>query len=307
MPAVNVIIRTKNRPLFLARALDDVLGQEFTDWHLFVVQDGTDPAQTQALIDERDFGGRCTLLALPESVGIPAAANRGIAAGDGEFIAIHDDDDTWHPAFLARTVEHLRATDDLAVATRIDIVWEEQIGNRLVETGREGFHPAMLEVTYFDLLRFNHVVPIGMVFRRSAWDELGPMDERCEVVDDWVFNLSLAADRPLRTHRRGARVLAPAQECEGRRRQHRDRRPASAHPRRPQGARPGACVSTWPQHGPGGLLYLAKYIDERSYELHQRLDRIEAQQDEILGLLRALVEEKDKPNWIRKQVREHRT
>ncbi len=269
------------------------------------MQDGTDPTETKALIDARDFGGRCTLLALPESVGIPAAANRGIEAGDGEFVAIHDDDDTWHPAFLTRTVEHLRATDDLAVATRIDIVWEEQIGNRLVETGREGFHPAMLEVTYFDLLRFNHVVPIGMVFRRTAYDELGPMDERCEVVDDWVFNLSLAEtgrfgliDEVLAYwhQRKNAKGDAGNTVIDG---QH-------LHIRDDRRVRDRAVREYVAQHGPGGLLYLAKYIDERSYELHVRLDRIEAQQDEILGLLRALVDEKDKPNWIRKQVREYR-
>jgi glycosyltransferase involved in cell wall biosynthesis len=44
VPTADVIIRTKNRPLFLARALDDVLAQEFSDWHLYVVQDGGDPA-----------------------------------------------------------------------------------------------------------------------------------------------------------------------------------------------------------------------------------------------------------------------
>ena len=108
MPTADIIIRTKNRPRFLARALDDVLAQEFSDWHLYVVQDGGDPAPAQTLLDERDFGDKATLVVLPEPQGIPAAANRGIEAGTGEFIAIHDDDDTWHPEFLARTVEHLQ-------------------------------------------------------------------------------------------------------------------------------------------------------------------------------------------------------
>lgn len=296
MPAVDIIIRTKNRPAFLARALDDVLAQEFPDWHLYVVQDGGDPAPARALIDERDFGDRSTLVALPAAQGIPAASNRGIEAGTGEFIAIHDDDDTWHPAFLARTVEHLRATEDLAVATRIEIVWEEQIGTRFVETGRELFHGAMLEVTYFDLLRFNHVVPIGMVFRRSAWEDLGPMDERCEVVDDWVFNMSVA-----RTGRFGLidEVLAFW----------RQRRNATGdagntviagrhlHIRDDRRVRDRALREYVDRHGAGGLLYLAKYMDERAAELHQRLDRIEAQQEEILDLLR---ESNGRPAWVRK-------
>ncbi len=305
MPSADIIIRTKNRPVFLARALDDVLAQELTDWHLYVVQDGGDPAPTQALIDERDFGDKVTLVALPESQGVAAAANRGIEAGSGDFIAIHDDDDTWHPAFLARTVEHLQTTDDLAVATRIEIVWEERIGNRLVVTGRELFHGRMLDVTYFDLLRFNHVVPIGLLFRRTAWEDLGPLDEDRDVIDDWVFNMALAShggfglidhvlaywhQRKNATGDEGNTVIAG-----------RDRHWIDDRHVRDQALR--AYVA---DHGPGALLYLSKYIDERIGDLHARLDTVEAQQEEILQVLRAQVAEMNKPNWIRRQVREYR-
>ncbi len=305
MPTADVIIRTKNRPLFLARALDDVLAQEFSDWHLYVVQDGGDPAPTQALIDERDFGDKATLVVLPETQGIPAAANRGIEAGTGEFIAIHDDDDTWHPEFLARTVEHLQTTDDLAVATRIEIVWEQRIGNRMVVTGRELFHGGMLEVTYFDLLRFNHVVPIGLLFRRSAWENLGPLDERRDVIDDWVFNLALAREggyglidsvlaywhqRKDATGAEGNTVIAGI-----------DR-----HWLDDRHVRDEALRAYVADNGPGAMLYLAKYIDERMAELHQRMDAVEARQEEILTVLREQVAEMNKPNWIRRQVREYR-
>lgn len=285
VPTADIIIRTKNRPLFLARALDDVLAQEFNDWHLYVVQDGTDPAPTQALIDERDFGDKVTLVVLPEPQGIPAAANRGIEAGTGEFIAIHDDDDTWHPAFLARTVEHLQEGDDIAVATRTEIIFEQQVGEHLVETGREVFHPLMPEPTLFDLLRFNHVVPISLLFTRAAWEDLGPMDERCEVVDDWVFNLALAQTGRLgwidevlaywhqRPTARGdaANTVVGAQDL---------------HFRDDRRVRDRALREYVNTHGSGGLLYLAKYIDERTADLHARIDAIEAQQQEILDLLR---------------------
>ena len=299
MPSVDIVIRTKNRPLLLARALDDVLAQEFTDWHLYVVQDGDDPAPTQALIDERDFAGRVTLVVLAESQGMPAASNRGIEAGTGEFIAIHDDDDTWHPQFLARTIAHLRATDDLAVAVRTEIVWET---TSLQETGREMFHPAMLEPTYFDLLRFNHMVPIGIVFRRSAYEDLGPFDERCEVVDDWVFNLSLAraggygflGDEPLAfwhqrpdAHGDAGNTVIDKQHL---------------HIRDDRRVRDRALREYVDEHGPGGLLYLAKYIDERTGDLHTRLDRIEAQEEEILRLLREVAHNADTLGRIKRRV-----
>ena len=306
MPAVDIVVRTKNRPLFLARALDDVLGQEFTDWHLFVVVDGTDPAPVRKLLDERDFGDRATLLAQPEPVGIPAAANVGVAAGSSEFVTIHDDDDTWHPQFLTRTIAHLRQSDDLAVAVRTEIVWEQQIGDVLQETGREVFHPAMQEPTYFDLLRFNHMVPIGIVFRRSAYDELGPFDERCEVVDDWVFNLSLAL-----TGRYGFLGEEPLAYWH----QRKDSRGDAGntvidrvndHVRDDRRVRDRAVREYVQEHGPGALLYLAKYIDERTAELHGRLDRIEEQQEEILTILRANADAGDRLGRVKNRLRELR-
>ncbi len=39
--SVDIVMRTKDRPVFLARALDDVLAQTFTDWRLTIVNDGT--------------------------------------------------------------------------------------------------------------------------------------------------------------------------------------------------------------------------------------------------------------------------
>ena len=306
MSAVDIIVRTKNRPQFLARALDDILAQEFTDWHLFVVVDGTDPEPVRELLEARDFGDRATLLPQPEPVGIPAVANVGVGAGSSEFVTIHDDDDTWHPQFLARTVEYLRQTDDVAVAVRTEIVWEQQVGDVLQETGREMFHASMQEPTYFDLLRFNHMVPIGIVFRRSAYDELGPFDERCEVVDDWVFNLSLAlighygflGDEPLaywhqRKDSRGDAGNTVIDRIDD-------------HIRDDRRVRDRAVREYVQEHGPGALLYLSKYIDERTGDLHGRLDRIEEQQEEILTILRAKAGEPSMPSRVKSRLRELR-
>lgn len=257
MATVDIVMRTKNRPLFLARALDDVLAQRFTDWHLHVVDDGGDAQITRRLIEERGFGDQCTLLALPTSEGMAASGNKGAKAGTAAFLTFHDDNDTWHPEFLARTVEHLQTTADVAVTTRIDIVWEKRDGDRLVKPGHEHFHPLMQEVTYFDLLRYNHMVPIGILIRRTAWDEHGPLDESLERVEDWVLNMSLA-----RTGRYGVvdEVLAywhqrPDSEGDEANSVIDDRMGQIRNDRR---LRDRAVREYVEQHGPGGLLYLAK-------------------------------------------------
>jgi hypothetical protein len=61
------------------------------------------------------------------------------------------------------------------------------------------------------------------------------------------------------------------------------------------------------QNGPGALLYLAKYIDERMGELHSKLDAIHAQQQQILDQLNAQSEPTPTPlNRLRSKVKEYR-
>lgn len=284
MAAVDVIIITFDRPaLYLARAIDDVLAQEFTDWHLYVGVDGTDPDKAHRLIEQRGLQDRATVVAVPEQIGIPALVNRCAARGTSEFIAKHDDDDTWHSQFLTRTVDHLRTTDDLVVATRLEVVFEKQIGSRFIETGRKLFRPGLQEVTYLDLVSINRIIPISILFRREAWERFGFNEDRI-VVDDWEFNLAVAQtgryglidevlaywhQRPGATGTGGNTVIA-------------GRRVHGLDDRRMRDERLRDYVAS---HGDGELLYAAKYVEERFGELGRRLDEIEEQQQEILRML----------------------
>lgn len=190
MATVDIVIRTKNRPFFLSRALQDVQAQSFDDWHVVVVNDGGDPESVEAVVAQAD-GVNCTVVHLAETVGRPAAGNRGFAAGSAPFVALHDDDDTWDPTFLTSTVGHLRQTDEDAVAVRTQIIFEREVEGRFVEEGREVFHEHMIEPTYFDHLRFNHMVPVSMLIRRTALDRIGGFDESLLAVEDWWLNLKL--------------------------------------------------------------------------------------------------------------------
>jgi len=193
---VNIVVRTRDRPLLLGRALDDVLGQSFADWRVTIVNDGGDRGAVERLVAERAaaFGGRVSILHNEGSSGMEAASNQGVRALESLFVAIHDDDDTWHPDFLATTVAWLDDNlDAAAVAVRTEIVWEQIQGQRVIERGREIFAPERRLATLFDLLRWNHCVPISTLYRRAAIVETGWFDESLLVVGDWEFNVRLAA------------------------------------------------------------------------------------------------------------------
>lgn len=200
MARVSIIVRTKDRPTFLARALGDVVGQSFADWHMVIVNDGGNPAVVDAVVADLadQLGDRCTVVNLAESSGRPAAANRGFEHAVGEYVVVHDDDDLWHPDFLRRTVDYLDEHSlAVAVAVPTEIVIERPEGEAFVEVERRPFAPPGDIVSLMDLIVINRVVPISMLIRRTIMEALGAWDETLLCVEDWEFNLRLATEGPI--------------------------------------------------------------------------------------------------------------
>jgi glycosyltransferase involved in cell wall biosynthesis len=191
MPArVGIVVRTADRPEFLARALTDVGAQTYADWELIVVNDGEDRGKVEAVIADSEITDRLTVIDSRAPGGRCAAANTGVEALATEFLVIHDDDDLWAPEFLERTVAWLDdhpAYAGVGVATTI--VYEERRGDAWVETSRAPFWADLDALRYIDVLRVNRAVPISLLYRRSIHAVVGLYDETLDAVEDWEFYL----------------------------------------------------------------------------------------------------------------------
>jgi glycosyltransferase involved in cell wall biosynthesis len=193
-PSVAVIMRTRDRPVLLSRAIASVWAETFADWHLTVVNDGGDVAAVNEVIRAHDaeLAGRVTVISNDQPRGRSAALNQAIKASSSTYVTIHDDDDTWHPEFLARTAAHLDATADAAVAVRTEIVYERIDGAEVTELERQVFCPDVHAFTLSDLLLHNRTVPISVLYRRAVHDEIGWYREDLPFVEDWELWLRLA-------------------------------------------------------------------------------------------------------------------
>ncbi|TQK18994.1 glycosyl transferase family 2 [Microbacterium sp. SLBN-154] len=276
---VSIVIRTKDRPQLLRRTLDDVLAQTSSDWHVVIVNDGGAPAPVDALVAEREerFDGRLEVLHVEGGTGsMEAAANLGAQRSRGEFVIVHDDDDTWAPDFLEIMVGALDADPEaVAGAARTEIVFERLDGDRVTELGRTPFVPPGEIVTMYDLLQTNRVVPIALLVRRSVYDEIGWYDPALKAVGDWEFNLRLVrhgrvlfvGEEPIafwhqRPHATGAHSNSVFGE-------------SLDHMQFDRMVRDRALQDYIERNGIGGLLYLSKYIEEtvRHYSLQQTVRR----------------------------------
>ncbi|WP_114853771.1 glycosyltransferase [Brachybacterium sp. YJGR34] len=206
-PSAAIILRTRDRPRLLDRAVQDVLAQTRQDWELVIVDDAGDAAAVDALAARyaAEADGRVRVIHRARSTGMEAASNHGLRESTAAAVVLHDDDDTWHPTFLQETLAHLDAHPEQdAVVVRTLIVHEHETPTGFVEDEIFPSWPELEGVRLLDYLAVNRHVPIAMLHRRSVHEIVGPYDESLPVVGDYAFHLELLQhgevgflDRPL--------------------------------------------------------------------------------------------------------------
>lgn len=95
MPLLSCVLATKDRPGFLARAIEYFQWQTLTDSELIVVDDGAESCES--LVPRSP---RIKYLRLEQETLLGTKLNLGVEAGSGEIIQKLDDDDYYHPSFL---------------------------------------------------------------------------------------------------------------------------------------------------------------------------------------------------------------
>lgn len=189
-----VLLRTKDRPLFLKRALESILAQTDQEWAIALINDGGDRAALDDVLApfQARLAGRLTLVHFEKSEGRGTGRhlNKGLSAVDSEFVAIHDDDDSWEPLFL----EKARAAmgEQSAVVTQSLLIKEKIENGSLSEISREIYEPwQKFEISLFRLAESLTFPPIALLFRRDVIRDIGGFDDELGPLEDWEFALRL--------------------------------------------------------------------------------------------------------------------
>ncbi len=182
-PTVDIIIPVFNRLVFLGATIDSVLRQSFTNWRLFIVDDGSTEDVTAFL--QKYTPGTVTLIRQPNQ-GNAAARNAGIAVGRSPYVACLDSDDIWHPHMLESCVAVLESQPSTDVVfTQFQSVDEHE---RLlpVAVGPEPRAGSLLPA----LLMGYPILPSSALVRRTCFVRWGSFTPG---LDDWELWLRWAA------------------------------------------------------------------------------------------------------------------
>jgi len=114
MPRVSVVLPFRNCESFLAEATASILAQDFSDFELLAIDDGSvdGSAAVMEAITKRDHRVR---LLRAHGQGLPTALNLGIAEARGDYVARMDGDDVALPERFAHQVAALDGNSRLLV------------------------------------------------------------------------------------------------------------------------------------------------------------------------------------------------
>lgn len=189
---VSIITRTKNRPIFLARAISTVDNQSYESYEHIVINDGGDVEQVENVI-----GGsknlRRQVIHNPESEGLVNALNHAIRESRGEYIIVLDDDDYWDSELLRLAIDTVDKYGSRAVTFPVDIV-EESVGSGKISAHKQYHHPYSTwsgEITLYKQITLNYLTTGFILFERELYDELGGYDGTIIPGEDWDFGIRL--------------------------------------------------------------------------------------------------------------------
>jgi len=187
MPSVSVIIPTYNRARFLKRAIDSVLAQDFCDYELIVVDDGStdDTPQLLASYPQIHKIGQ-------KHRGVGAARNAGIAHAAGAFIAFLDSDDLWLPGKLTAQVGFFK-DHPTAIICQTEEIWIRN-GIRLNPKKRHQKRSGMIFTPSLELCL---VSPSAVMMQQCLLNEVGAFDETLPACEDYDLWLRVACRFPI--------------------------------------------------------------------------------------------------------------
>lgn len=189
--SVAVVMRTKDRPVLLRRAVASVAKQTHRNFQLVIVNDGGSLGPVLDIVRSSDIPrSSVSIISNARSIGMEAASNLGVRLVDTRFVVIHDDDDSWDRQFLAKTTAFLAKDPSYqGVVTQTTYVSEEVIKDEVVVRAKRPYNAWLKTINLAELSGTNLFAPIAFVFRRSVYDECGGYPEHLPVLGDWHFNL----------------------------------------------------------------------------------------------------------------------
>jgi glycosyltransferase involved in cell wall biosynthesis len=194
-PLVSIIVRTKDRPKLLKRALQSINEQIYRPIEVVLVNDGgcdLDREELRGILGDVSLNYR----KLEENMGRAQAGNVGIENAKGEYVGFLDDDDEFYPDHVETLVSLLEQGDNKIVYSDALFVYKDYDADsgELKEVRRE---LAFSQDFDNDKLVFENYIPfMCLMFDKNALVDSGGFDANFDLYEDWDLLIRLGDKYP---------------------------------------------------------------------------------------------------------------
>ncbi len=186
-PLISVIIPTFNRGHCLEESIRSVRDQNFPDFELIVVDDGSVDNTIEVVNQFPDI----RFIRLDKNRGVSFARNCGLKQAQGDWIAFLDSDDLWKKGKLQAQVQWVNQHPD-CYAVYTDEIWVRN-GVRVNQMKK---HQKYSGEIFQYCLPLCIVSPSSVLLRTKMLNEVGGFDESMLVCEDYDLWLRIAKQYP---------------------------------------------------------------------------------------------------------------
>ena len=202
MPNVSVVIPTYNSAKFLVESINSVLDQNYKDYEIIVIDDGSTDNTKEVLMP---FMSKIRYI-FKENGGPASARNMGISQSKGKYIAFLDSDDLWLPEKLELQISMLEKRPDVGLVHSDATLFDE---SGKLENLHKGLDRKYLHGDIFPhLFTRNFIMTLTVIAKKECFENVGLFDKnllRAQDYDMWLrisnnFGIGYI-DGPLAMHR----------------------------------------------------------------------------------------------------------
>ena len=145
---VSIIIPVYNCEKYIVQAIDTVKQQDYTNWELIIVNDGSNDNSLSKIQKQiEDIKGKVKLINFPQNQGVAKSRNTALEYASGKYIAYLDADDLWKKEKMRKQINFMKENNVFFSYTAYERIKEDETFLRTVKVPRKTGYKDLLKST----------------------------------------------------------------------------------------------------------------------------------------------------------------
>ncbi|GAA0758121.1 glycosyltransferase family 2 protein [Psychroflexus lacisalsi] len=181
----SIVIPLFNKENYILKTLDSVLKQEYKNFEVIVINDGSTDHSLEKVNTIKD--SRIRVIS-QKNQGVSAARNNGITKAKGQYIALLDADDYWYPHHLSSLKQLIELFPNAGVyCDAYEIIMQNKTTRKADFNINLRESPQIID-NYFEASLVNPIIwTSSAAFSKDKFQVIGPFDVRLRTAQDLDF------------------------------------------------------------------------------------------------------------------------